>query len=139
MSEATRQVGVSGPGPRGFGEALDRSVPVGDEESQRRTDRDPGPETTEHLHRIGLDLLAPAPAEPALPELQASVDPHQVESDPLRDSLEDHRQARAVRLACRTPGQASHGAIPPSPDGSTISGGRRLATCRENAKMSNGF
>src|SRR6476620_6283622 len=74
-------------------------VAVVDDQGQRRTQRTAVAKACEHLHAVGLDLLAWAASVALLSAVQVVVDRLAVEDETGREPGHDRDERRAVRLA----------------------------------------
>ena len=73
-------------------------VAVADDERERRAERPPVAEPGEHLHLVGLDLLARRATVALLPPPQILLDPLPFEQEPGRQAGHDRDERRSVRL-----------------------------------------
>src|SRR5207253_7333382 len=74
-------------------------VAVADDERERRPERPSVPQPREHLHLVGLDLLARRAAVPLLAAAQIGVDRVPVEDESGGQPFDDRDERGAVRLA----------------------------------------
>ena len=85
-------------GPRAHPPGPVLVVAVANDERQRRPQRPPVPEPGEHLHLVGLDLLARRAAVALLAPPQVLLDPLALEQEPGRQAGHDRDERRPVRL-----------------------------------------